>query len=121
MSNDVNADLDLMENLSDMPNRKVIDDIRFLCTFESYNPSFDPLVVYLVNLPRKIMRITFFDESFDFSKVYDKFMRVLTIVDVLLVFSYILSFGMHALVYDHLLRALKISKWSDLILTKWTG
>ena len=65
------------------------------------------------------MCTTFFDYSFDFSKAYDKFMRALTIIDVIfLVFSYLHSFEMHALVYDKLLRALKESEWSDLILNE---
>ena len=44
-------------------------------------------------------------------------MRALTIIDVvLLVFSYIQSSTVHALVYDKLLRALIVSNWVALIL-----
>jgi len=65
------------------------------------------------------MWTTFFDHSFDFSKAYNKFMRALTIIDVmLLVFSFLHSFKMHTLVHDKLLRALILSKWSELILIK---
>ena len=52
-----------------------------------------------------------FDHSFDFSKAYDTIMRALTIIDVsFLVFSYIPHSGMHARVYDKLLRALTTSE-----------
>ena len=72
-----------------------------------------------MDLPRKIMWTTVFDHSFDFSEACIKFMRALTIVDVnLLVFSYLHSSEMHALVYGKLLRALIVSEWSDLILNK---
>jgi len=55
-------------------------------------------------LPRKIILTIVFDYSFDFSKAYDKSMRALAIIDVvLLVFSYLHSSEMHALVYDKLL------------------
>jgi len=43
-------------------------------------------------------------------------MRVPTIIDIIsLVFSYINSSHIHALLYDKLLRALTTSKWHDLI------
>jgi len=64
------------------------------------------------------MWISFFRHSFDFSKAPDKFKRALTIMDVvLLVFSYIHSFEMHALVYYELLRVTS-SRWSDFILNE---
>ena len=64
-----------------------------------------------MDLPQKIMYTTLFDHSFDFSKAHDKFMRVLTIIDrIILVFSYLHSFDMHALVYDKLLKVLTASE-----------
>jgi len=89
---------------------------------ECYNPSLDSFYIYLVDLPRKIIWMTFLDNSVDVSKAYDKFMRALTITDViLLVLSYIHSFETHVVVYDKLLRVLTTSKWSDLILNVRNG
>jgi len=66
-----------------------------------------------VDQPRKIVWTTLFDHSHDFSKAYDTttMMRALTIIDVSFqVFSYIHHSGMHARVYDKLLRALTASE-----------
>jgi len=54
-----------------------------LGTIGGHNPSLDPFHVYLVDLPKKIMCTTFLYHSFDFSKVDDKFMRALTIINVI--------------------------------------
>jgi len=89
----------------------VSDDIRSLCTVEGYNPSLNPFHDYLVDLRRKIIWTTFFDHSSDFAKECDTFMRIQTIIDVSLsVFYYIHHSGMHAEVYDKLLRALTASE-----------
>ena len=72
-----------------------------------------------MDLQRKIIWTTFFNNLFDFSKAYNELMRALIIIDmVLLVFSYIHSFEMHTFVYNKLLRALITSEWSDLILNE---
>ena len=111
MSNDVNADLGLVDNLFNMLKVNAMHNNWSLGIFGCYNPSLHPFHVYLMDLARIIMWTTVFDYSFDFSKVYDKSMRELTIIDVvLLVFSYLHSSEMHALVYDKLLRALKANE-----------
>ena len=122
MTKDINGDSNLMDNLFDMPKGNVIDDNWSLGAFGGYNPFLDPFHVYLMDLPRKIMWTTFFDYFFDFSKAYDKFMRALTIIHViLLLFSYLHSSEIHALVYDNLLRALKAFELRDLILKERNG
>ena len=67
MSNDINVDLGLEDNLFNMLKGNAIDKNWSLGTFGGYNPSLDPFHVYLVDLPRKITWTTFFDHSFDFS------------------------------------------------------
>ena len=53
------------------------------------------------------MCTTVFNHSFNFSKAYDKFMRALTIIDmVLIVLCYVHYSKMHTLAYFELLRAL---------------
>jgi len=54
-----------------------------------YSPSVDPYCAYLEDVPRKIMWSTFFDHTFDFSMVFGKFKRPLTLfAPSFLVFSY---------------------------------
>ena len=90
---------------------KVFDCIKSPGTFEDYNSSLDPFHDFLVDMPRKIIWTTLFDHSSDFSMAYDTIMRALTIVDVSFpVFSYIHHSGMHATVYNKLLRALTASE-----------
>ena len=100
----------------------MFDVLGSLGTFESYNLSVDPFHDYLVDLPRKILWTTFFDYSFNFSKAYDKFMKALTFINlILLVLSYTHFSKMHAMVYNKLLRALTAFEWSDLILNVRSG
>ena len=104
-------DSNLIGNLFDMLKGNGIHDNWSLGTPRGHNSYLDLFHVNLVDLARKIIWTTFFDYSFDFSKEYDKFMRSLTIIIViLLVFSYLHSVEMHALVYDKLLRALVTSE-----------
>jgi len=71
------------------------------------NPSFDPYCTFLEDMQRKIMWNTFFNHAFDFSMPFDKFRRVQAIFPmVLLVFSYLYYYEMHAQAHDMLLRAL---------------
>jgi len=62
-------------------------------------------------MPKKIEWTTFFDYYFDFSTVFDKCKRALTLFAmILLVFSYSHHFEMHAKAHDKLLRALTTSE-----------
>jgi len=71
------------------------------------SPSFDPYYAYLDDIPRKIMWSTFFDHIFYFSMAFSKFKRPLTyLASSFVVFSYLHHFGIHATIYDKLLRAL---------------
>jgi len=98
-------------NYHDVLKGKVYDCIRSLGTFKGYDPPFDPLYDYLVDMPKKIFWTTFFDHSFYFSKAYDTIMRALTVIDVSFsVFSYIHHSWMHVEVYDKFLRVLTASK-----------
>jgi len=75
-----------------------------LGNFGSYNRSLDPFQAYLVDLPRKIMRTTFFNHSFDFSKSSDKFKRALNIIDTIVpMFSYLHASRLCAQTFDKLL------------------
>jgi len=86
-----------------------------LGTFGGYHPFFDPFDIYLVDLS-KILWITFFNHFFYFPKAYDKFVRALTIIGmVVLAFSYIHSSKMYVLVTNKLLRTFMTSKWCGLI------
>jgi len=68
------------------------------------------------------MWITLFDHSFNFSKAYDKVMRALTIIDVILLASSYLDFAeIHAPVYDKFSWALTASNWSNLIFNERSG
>lgn len=90
--NDPNEDLGHVNHLLDILKGNALDAIRSIGHFGVYNPSLDLFHVYLVGLPRKIKCTIFFDHSFDFSEAYNKFMKALTIIDVvLLVLSYIHS------------------------------
>ena len=105
-----------------MPKGKVIDLIQSLGIFGSHNHFFGPFDVYLVDSPRKIIRTTFVNHRFDFSKAYSKFIKELTIIDVIsLVLSYVHFSQMHASVYDKLLRVLKTFDSCGLILTERSG
>jgi len=54
-----------------------------------YNLSSDAYCAYLEDVPRKIMWSTFFDHTFLFSMVFDKFTRPLTLLaSYFVVFSY---------------------------------
>jgi len=65
--------------------------------------------------PRSLITVRIF-------KADDKFIRALTIIDVvLLVLSCIRSSEVYMLVCDKLLRALTTFKWSDLILIERSG
>jgi len=90
-----------------------------LCDIRGYNPSFDLYCAYLEDVPRKIMRSTFFDYAFHFSMVFDEFKRLLILfAPTFLVFSYSHHSEMNATTYDKLVRALRTSEWSDLSLMR---
>ena len=68
-------------------------------------------------MPRKIEWTNFFDYYFNFSMTFDKFKRALTLFAVLLVFSYLHHFHMHAKAHDKLLRALAASELMPRVLS----
>jgi len=75
-----------------------------LGTFREYNPSLDPYNLYLGNMPRKIILTIAFDHSKDFSQVFDKFRRALTIIsEFMFKCSYSHSSELYTQVFDKLL------------------
>jgi len=85
-----------------------------------YNPSVDPYFAFLADVPRKIMRSTFFDHTFDFSMAFDEFKRPLTLLALsFVVFSYSHHRKINAIIYDMLLRALTPSKLRTRLLSDW--
>lgn len=106
-----------MNNFFHTLKENILDVIWSLGTFGGYDPSLDPFHAHLVDLPRKIMWTTFFNHSFDFSKAFDKFKRVLDIIDtIVLVFSYLHAYELCAHTFDKLLHALIASELVPLIL-----
>ena len=82
-----------------------------LGTFRGYDPSLDPYSLYLRNVLAENMLTIAFDYSTDFSKVFDKFRRVLIIISrFIFTCSYLHPAELHAQVYDKLVRALTASE-----------
>jgi len=78
----------------------------------------DPYCAYLEDVPKNIMRRTFFDHVFDFSMAFDKCKRTLTtFASFLFAFSYLHHVKMHAKVHDKILRALTASELRTRVLT----
>ena len=89
-----------------------------LGNIRGYNSSLDPYYAYLEDAPRKIMWSTFFDNTFDFSMAFSKFMRPLTFfASSFVVLSYLLHLEIHVVTYDKLLRALTTFKSRTRILS----
>ena len=57
-----------------------VDCVESLDTFRGYDLYLDPHILYLGNLPAKIMSTIVFDYSTNFSKAFDKFRRALTLI-----------------------------------------
>ena len=83
-------------NFCDMLKGDVFDSVESLNTCRGNDPSYDPYSLYLGRMPMKIMLTTAFNFFTDFSKAFDKFRRVLTIIS--------------AFLYK-LMRALTTSEW----------
>ena len=97
-------------NHHDVLKGNVVDCVELLGTFRRYDPYQDPYVLYLGNMPVKIMLTFAFDHSKDFSRAFDKFRRALTIISrFMFKCSYSHSSELHAQVFDKLMRALAIS------------
>jgi len=54
VSNGINVNSDIVDNLFDMLKERVIGDNWSQGTFGGYSPSLDPFHVYLLDFPRKI-------------------------------------------------------------------
>jgi len=61
----------------------VLDVVSLLLIFGGYNPSIDHFHTHLEDLFRKIAWTTFLDPFLDFSKTHDKFIKVVTIINML--------------------------------------
>jgi len=98
-------------NYHNVLEENVDDCVEFLGTFRGYDPSFDPYSLYLRNVLAENMLTIAFDYSTDFSKVFDKFRRVLIIISrFIFTCSYLHPAELHAQVYDKLVRALTASE-----------
>jgi len=86
-----------------------VDDYVSLGCFRGYDPSIDPYCVCIGGLPRKVMWITFFNPSYDFSMVFAKINRIVDIFGVILIItSYLLFSELCYQEFDKLLCALTV-------------
>jgi len=87
-----------------------VDCCKSLGTFRGYDRFLDPYRLCLEGMPGKIVFIIAFDYSANFSKVFDEFMRALTLfAPSLPVVSYSHHSETHIVMHDKLLRALTAS------------
>ena len=63
---DLSLDLGDVSHLFDIPQENVLDVNGSLYAFEGYNPFLDPIHIYPMHLPRKIMWAAFFDHCTNF-------------------------------------------------------
>jgi len=82
----VNIDFGYEDNMFDVLGGSANNFVS-LGYFKGYDPSIDPYCVCLEDLPRKIMWITFFNPSYDFSMAFDKVKRILVVFNVILVIA----------------------------------
>jgi len=89
---DSNVDLGYENNMFSMLGGNVDDFVSLGC-FSRFNTSIDPYCICLGDLPLKITWITFFNLSYDFSMVIDKFNRILILFGVILIIASYLLFS----------------------------
>ena len=94
-----------------------VDDYVPLGYFGGYDPSIDPYCICLEDLPKKVMWTTFFNHSYDFSMVFAKIKRILTLFGVIFcIASYLLFFELWSQEFDKLLHALTVSDFMSRVL-----
>jgi len=87
-----------------------VENYESLGSLCGYDATLDPYCIDLVDMPRTIMWNNIFDFSFDFSMALT--LRELILFFVLIfMFSHCQACEPHAVAFDKLLRALKVSDW----------
>jgi len=95
-----------------------VDDYLPLGHSRGYDPFFDPYCVCIGDLLRKIMWSKFFNPSYDFSMVFAKVKRILTLFGtILIIVSYLLFYELWSQEFGKLLRTLTASAFMSLVLT----
>jgi len=89
---DANNDLGYENNVFDVLSGNANNFVS-LGYFKGCDPSIDPYCVCLRDLPKKITWTTFFNPSYDFSKVIDKVKRMLNVFGTILVITSYLLFS----------------------------